>query len=46
LRLKKARADGGNDAVLNGDEAACGCKYSGSERFGTNPEIPTVYQRD
>jgi len=46
LQLKKGQADGGNDAVFDADEAACGCKYPGSERFGTNPEIPTVYQRD
>jgi hypothetical protein len=46
LQLKKGRADGGNNAVLDADEAACGCKYPGSERFGTNLEIPTVYQRD
>jgi len=34
-QLKKGRADRGNDAVPDADDAACGCKYPGSKRFGT-----------
>src|SRR5260370_42574756 len=32
-QLKKGPAEGGNDAMLEADNAACSCKYPGSEPF-------------